>query len=130
LDGKLGRLSSKFAVGSNNSVIKKIDLQAPHIMLLHVNCSIILTFLVIPGRRMSSIQLPPMVNSAVESSKNYAAENPLTALTVLALVITCAIPVIVFLSFALITLFVTFAGFLFVEGEPYIQFNYNKMYSQ
>lgn len=40
----------------------------------------------------------------------------MTALTALALAITCAIPVVVFLTFALITLLVTFTGFLFVEG--------------
>jgi len=66
---------------------------------------------------MSSIQLPPMVNSAVESSKNYAAENPMTAVVFVALALSCAIPVIVFLTFAFVTLLVTFAGFLFVEGE-------------
>jgi len=68
------------------------------------------------GRRMSTIHLPPVVNTWVESAKSYAAENPMTAVTILALAISCAIPVVMFLSFALITLLVTFTGFLFVEG--------------
>lgn len=68
------------------------------------------------GQRMSSFRVPPAVNSFWESCKKYAAENPMMAMTILALVITCAAPVIVFLSFALITLLVTFIGFLFVEG--------------
>ncbi|XP_021968480.1 uncharacterized protein LOC110863469 isoform X2 [Folsomia candida] len=66
------------------------------------------------GRRVSNIH--PVVNSWIQFAKNYAAENPMTALTALALAITCAIPVVVFLTFALITLLVTFTGFLFVEG--------------
>ena len=65
---------------------------------------------------MSNIQLPPVVNNYIESGKVYATEHPMTAMTVLALAITCAIPVVVFLTFALITLLVTFTGFLFVEG--------------
>lgn len=68
------------------------------------------------GRRMSNVQLPPVINNAVESSKNYAAENPMTAVVIVALALSCAIPVCVFLSFAFVTLLVTFAGFLFVEG--------------
>jgi len=68
------------------------------------------------GQRMSSFRVPPAVNSFWESCKKYAAENPVMAMTILALVITCAVPVIVFLSFAAITLLVTFIGFLCVEG--------------
>jgi hypothetical protein len=68
------------------------------------------------GQRMSSFRVPPAVNSFWESCKKYAAENPVMATTILALVVTCAVPVIVFLSFALITLLVTFIGFLCVEG--------------
>jgi len=68
------------------------------------------------GRRMSTLKFPPGLNWVLESGKNYATENPLTALTLLALGITCAIPVVVFLSFAFATLLITFIGFLFVEG--------------
>jgi len=68
------------------------------------------------GRRVSSIQLPPVVNSWIQSGKKYAKEHPMTAITVLALAISCALPVVFFLTFALITLLVTFTGFLFVEG--------------
>jgi len=68
------------------------------------------------GRRVSSIQLPPVVNSWIQSGKKYAKENPMTAVTLLALAVSCALPVVAFLTFALITLLVTFTGFLFVEG--------------
>lgn len=76
----------------------------------------------ITGQRMSSFRVPPAVNSFWESCKKYAAENPVMATTILALVITCAVPVIVFLSFALITLLVTFIGFLCVEGKKSLKF--------
>jgi len=68
------------------------------------------------GRRVSNIQLPPMVNKWIDGGKKYAAEHPVVAMVALALAVSCAIPVVVFLSFALITLLVTFTGFLFVEG--------------
>jgi len=68
------------------------------------------------GRRVSNMQLPPVVNKWIDGGKKYAAEHPVVAMVALALAISCAIPVVVFLTFALITLLITFTGFLFVEG--------------
>jgi len=65
---------------------------------------------------MSTIQVPPAVNRVMESGKNYAKENPMMTLTVVAVALTCAIPILIFLSFAVATLLITFIGFLFVEG--------------
>jgi hypothetical protein len=68
------------------------------------------------GRRVSNIKLPPVVNKWIDGGKKYAADHPVVAMVALALAISCAIPVVIFLTFALITLLVTFTGFLFVEG--------------
>lgn len=46
-------------------------------------------FSVFLGRRVSSIQLPPVVSSWIQSGKKYAKENPMTAVTLIALAISC-----------------------------------------
>lgn len=70
------------------------------------------------GNQFSNLRskLPVKINELIDSTKDYAKSNPLTFLTILALVFTCSLPVLVFLGFAAATLAVTFIGFLFVEG--------------
>ncbi|CAG7822973.1 unnamed protein product [Allacma fusca] len=70
------------------------------------------------GNQLSSLRsrVPGKVNELIDSGKDYAKSNPLTFLTIVALVFSCSIPVIVFLAFAIFTVAVTFIGFLFVEG--------------
>lgn len=70
------------------------------------------------GNQLSSLRsrVPAKVNELIDSGKDYAKSNPLTFLTIVALVVSCSLPVLVFLAFAVITVAVTFIGFLFVEG--------------
>ncbi|ODM94043.1 Promethin [Orchesella cincta] len=68
------------------------------------------------GDKVSSIRAPRVVSQLVEFGREYARENPVTALILLALCLTSLAPVILFLVFAVATILVTFLGFLFVEG--------------
>nr|CAD7444953.1 unnamed protein product [Timema bartmani] len=53
----------------------------------------------------------------------YMAKHPVIALVVFAVVISCGIPVLLFLIFAVVTILLTFTGFVIVEGtqEMYIE---------
>nr|CAD7595787.1 unnamed protein product [Timema genevievae] len=53
----------------------------------------------------------------------YMAKHPVIALVVFAVVISCGIPVLLFLVFAVVTILLTFTGFVIVEGtqEMYIE---------
>nr|CAD7460413.1 unnamed protein product [Timema tahoe] len=46
----------------------------------------------------------------------YMAKHPVIALVVFAVVISCGIPVLLFLIFAVVTILLTFTGFVIVEG--------------
>ncbi len=74
-------------------------------------------FCLIAGDKVSSIRVPRVVNQLVDFGKDYARENPVTALILLALCLTSSAPVLIFLVFAVLTILVTFLGFLFVEGK-------------
>ena len=76
------------------------------------------------GNQLSSLRsrIPSKVNELIDNGKDYAKSNPLTFLTIVALVLSCSLPVLVFLAFAIITVAVTFIGFLFVEGDFNIAF--------
>ena len=80
--------------------------------------------------KFNSVNVPPYVVQAGNAAKNYVRENPVTSLVLLSLCGACAIPVLVFLAFAVITILVTFAGFLFVEGEKFGIFIWMKLMAQ
>lgn len=49
--------------------------------------------------------------------KSYAVENPVTAVFIFAVFVASALPISIFLGFAIATVLVSFLGFLFVEGK-------------
>ncbi|CAL8143166.1 unnamed protein product [Orchesella dallaii] len=68
------------------------------------------------GDKITSIRAPRVISQLIDFGRDYARENPVTALILLALCLTSLAPVLIFLVFAVATILVTFLGFLFVEG--------------
>jgi len=62
------------------------------------------------GNRMTSLIGP------TQPIKEYAREKPITALFIGFFVFACLFPIVTFLTFALITIGIGLAGFLFIEG--------------
>lgn len=45
-----------------------------------------------------------------------ATQNPLVALFVIAVIASCGLPVLIYLLFVIISILITFSGFIFIEG--------------
>jgi hypothetical protein len=63
------------------------------------------------GNRMTSL-----VGPTTHPLKEYAREKPITALFVGFFVFACLFPIVSFITFALVTIGIGLAGFLFIEG--------------
>jgi len=70
------------------------------------------------GAKFSSLRLPvpSFVVKSVGGVKAYAAENPVNTVLILAVIIASALPVSIFLGFAIATILISLFGFLIVEG--------------
>lgn len=56
------------------------------------------------------------ITELVDAVGDKLAEEPVLGFAVLAMALSCAVPVVVFIIFAIISVIFTFAGFIFVEG--------------
>lgn len=63
-------------------------------------------------RFLDNLQITELIDAAGDK----LAEEPVLGFAVLAMALSCAVPVVVFIIFAIISVIFTFAGFIFVEG--------------
>ncbi len=54
---------------------------------------------------------------AAENIRQFAAENPIATMCLCVILAACSVPVLFFLAFAVVSTFLTFCGFLFIEGK-------------
>lgn len=57
------------------------------------------------------------VTELVDSASDKLAEHPVLGFTLLAMALSCGLPIVIFIIFAIISVIFTFAGFIFVEGR-------------
>ncbi|XP_049778578.1 uncharacterized protein LOC126175688 [Schistocerca cancellata] len=56
------------------------------------------------------------IAEALDDLVACAAQNPLIALFIIAVIASCGLPVLIFLLFVIISFLITFTGFVFIEG--------------
>ncbi len=66
----------------------------------------------IPGSRVSTL-----VGPTANPIKAYALQHPVIAVVLGSFLLACSFPIIVFLTFALITAAIGIVSFLFIEGR-------------
>lgn len=57
------------------------------------------------------------ITELIDAAGDKLAEEPVLGFAVLAMALSCAVPVVIFIIFAIISVIFTFAGFIFVEGK-------------